>query len=320
MWIHRRRGEEGQVAVLVGLLSVVLMGAASMAVDLGQAYVQRQDVQKDTDLAALAGVGGNNLPGTTSGSCGYGPRAVATDQAVVDVAAHLVANAGDTWAVTPTPTGLVDCNLANGEVLYGTVSTVSGALRLAPDPYLLTVLSPEREVSFAFAPVLGADSTRVDAHATAAIRSPAVRSVPFYAFVGCDWGRQTIAQPNNGHASTTVSLAFPEESNGATLPSLTTVPLSDPPRITVPAPDPSPLTIAGTGLKDAQKPVTGLGFFEPGGSSPPLCLSRPSSTWIWQSTPGRIATMEPTKPKSGSPAFVTFTRSCICRAIGCISC
>lgn len=265
---HRRRGEEGQVAVLVGLLSVVLMGAASMAVDLGQAFLQRQDVQKDTDLAALAGVAGSNLPGTTPGTCGYGPRAAATDQAVEDVAAHLVANAGDTWAVTPTPTGLVDCNLTNGEVFYGSVSTASGALRLAYDPYLLTVLSPERDVSFAFAPVLGTDSTQVDARATAAIRSPAVRSVPFYAFVGCDWGRQTIAQPNNGHADLTVDLAFPDETNGATLGSLTTDPVSDPPRITVPAPDPSPLAISGTGLKNAQKPVMGLGFFEPGGSAP----------------------------------------------------
>lgn len=265
---RRSRGEDGQVAVLVGLLSVVLMGAASMAVDLGQAFVQRQDVQEDTDLAALAGVAGSNLPGTTAGSCGYGPRAAATDQAVIDVAAHLVANAGDSWSVTPTATGLADCNLANGEVLYGSVATTSGVLTLTYDPYLLTVISPDRDVTFAFAPVLGNDSTQVDARATAAIRSPAVRSVPFYAFVGCDWGRQTIAQPNNGHAATTVSLAFPDESNAATLTSLTTDPLSDPPRITVPAPDPSPLTIAGTGLKNAQKPVMGLGFFEPGGSSP----------------------------------------------------
>lgn len=265
---HRSRDDSGQVAVLVGLMSVVLMGAASMAVDLGHAFLERQDVQKDTDLAALAGVAGSNLPGTTAGSCSYGRRAAATDQAVKDVATHLVAYAGDTWTVTPTATGLTDCQFANGEVLYGTVTTNAGTPVLTYDPYQLTVISPDRDVNFAFAPVLGSDRTQVDARATAAIRSPAVRSVPFYAFVGCDWGRQTIAQPNNGHAATSVDLAFPDESNAATLDALATSPLSDPPRIAVPAPDPSPLTITGTGLKDAQKPVMGLGFFEPGGSSP----------------------------------------------------
>lgn len=267
MW-RRPRDEEGQVALLVGLMSVVLMGAAAMTVDLGQAFNQHQDVQKDTDLAALAGVAGSNLPGTTAGACGYGPKASPADQAVKDVAVHLVANAGDSWEQTPTAARLADCNLDNGEVLYGTVTTGGGGAVLTFDPYLLTVISPDREVSFAFAPVLGNDSTEVDAQATAAIRSPAVTSVPFYAFFGCDWGRQTIAQPNNGHADLTVDLAFPDETNDATLSSLATEPATTPARITVPAPDPAPLTINGTGLKAQNKPVMGLGFFEPGGGAP----------------------------------------------------
>jgi uncharacterized membrane protein len=49
------RTEHGAVAVFVALLSVVLMSAAALGVDLGQAYVAKREVQNQADLAALAG-------------------------------------------------------------------------------------------------------------------------------------------------------------------------------------------------------------------------------------------------------------------------
>jgi Flp pilus assembly protein TadG len=112
--MHRSRDERGAVAILVALLMVLLLSLAAMAVDLGRAYVERQEVQRVADFAALAGAAGNNLPGTTPGHCDYGERAAATDQAVVDVAAYL--------AESPTPGALVDCSLNNGEVFYGTIN------------------------------------------------------------------------------------------------------------------------------------------------------------------------------------------------------
>ena len=57
----RRRGEGGYVAILTGLLMVVFVGLAAIAVDLGRSYVVGQQGQRAADAAALAGV--VSLPG-----------------------------------------------------------------------------------------------------------------------------------------------------------------------------------------------------------------------------------------------------------------
>ena len=55
------RGEGGYVAIMTGLLMVVFVGLAAIAVDLGRAYVVGQQGQRAADAAALAGV--VSLPG-----------------------------------------------------------------------------------------------------------------------------------------------------------------------------------------------------------------------------------------------------------------
>jgi hypothetical protein len=57
----RQRGEGGYVAILTGLLMVVFVGLAALAVDIGRSYVVGQQGQRAADAAAMAGV--VSLPG-----------------------------------------------------------------------------------------------------------------------------------------------------------------------------------------------------------------------------------------------------------------
>src|SRR5690242_3090769 len=50
----RTRTERGAVAIVVALLSTVLFGVAAMAVDLGNAWARKREVQKQVDVSALS--------------------------------------------------------------------------------------------------------------------------------------------------------------------------------------------------------------------------------------------------------------------------
>ena len=52
--VSRRRDERGAVAILVGLLSVLLLGISAFTVDLGMAYVTKRQLSSASDAAALA--------------------------------------------------------------------------------------------------------------------------------------------------------------------------------------------------------------------------------------------------------------------------
>ena len=60
----RHRGQRGQAIVLVGLLMVVVVGIAGVAIDVGSAMSDRRILQADSDAAALAGV--RSLSGGTA--------------------------------------------------------------------------------------------------------------------------------------------------------------------------------------------------------------------------------------------------------------
>ena len=271
---RRTRGESGVVAVLFALMSVVLFGMAAMCIDLGHQYVMHEQVQHDTDFAALAGGAGNDLPGPTpSGTMctsyqGYPPKA--TDQAVIDVAASLTksfATDGD-GAITVTPAQLVDCNLSNGEVVYGTLSRATPPV-LTPNANQLTVVSPQRKVPFNFAPAIGlSHSGKVSGRATVSVMSQLIKSLPLYTYTTCAYGPQTIAQPTNGHSANIVMLSHPSDTNSSTFNASTSTP---PPVVTNPATTPATvplgvqapndsLVINGTGFTN----VTDIGFFESG--------------------------------------------------------
>lgn len=255
--------ERGAAAVLTGLLAPVIFGTAAMTVDLAQAYVADQSSQHTVDAAALAAGLGSGLPAPTpTATCSYGARANANDTAVKEAAAyvssHDIFSAGDPTLSTVTPASLVDCDLSNGEVGYGVFS--GGVLHY--DPTELSIISPPRSVGFGLARVLGSRGTKVTTSATVQVASPVVRSLPLYAFTGCDYGAQTIAEPTNGHAAQIVQLASPSDSNAATLTSLVTNPATNPAQ--VPEDVASSLSINGTGLTS----VSAIGFFESGTSGP----------------------------------------------------
>ena len=43
------------VAIMVAIMALVLMGTAALAVDMGQAFTRKREIQYDADRAALAG-------------------------------------------------------------------------------------------------------------------------------------------------------------------------------------------------------------------------------------------------------------------------
>lgn len=255
---------------MVALSAVLLLSFAALGVDLGKAYVEKGSVQKLTDFAALAGGAGKNLPGTTAGACSYGPKAQATDPAVKDVADYL---GTAPWTGGPVPSALVDCNLANGEVLYGTLKTVAGSPSLTFNPDQLTVVSPPRRVEFGFAKVMGFDGMSVSGAATVEIGTPGSPKVmPSFAVSGCDWGLQTITSPASGQVTNFVpQLYAPADTNMARLDPLAT-PNPSPRQVSV-NPAATVITITGDKLDAVRK----VGFFREDGPTPPPPTEIPES-------------------------------------------
>lgn len=268
----QRRDDRGAVAVMVALTTLMLLTMAALGTDLGQAWAAKRQIQGNSDLATLAGAGikGADLPGPgTLKSCAYGNGALATDPAAVDVARYVASKAYTPnlapaavplATVTATATTLTDCNVANGEIFYGqpTYTKATNSWSLAYNKNQLSLVSPPQKVTFGFAGLLGFNSTDVVGISTVEIRSPKFSALPFYAFNGCDYGQQTLQQPNNGQAATTVMLYLPNDSNNATLTSVSpnAYPVDN-------SPTPEPITIAGTNLTG----VTQVGFFESGNGS-----------------------------------------------------
>ena len=268
------RDERGAVALMVGLLSLVLVGVCAIVVDLSNAFVEKREIQARADFAALAGSLGDDLPMTAAGNaCTYGTGAVATDQAIIDAAAYLNDQLGDG---TPfAPTDLVDCNLANGEAAYGIFDPgpCVGGVCLTANKNQLSVISQPENVKFGLAAVFGVTDIDVRGEATVEIKTPLQKTLPLYAHSGCDYGSQTIKQPTNGQSSDGVTLANSAESNTyVDLTSIGVNPVSttEPPTVTVNSAS-TVLTINGTDLDK----VTEVGFFRSGVPAPsPITVAK----------------------------------------------
>jgi len=266
---RRRRHERGAVAVLVALLAVVLMSISALGVDLGNAWQQKRQVQAGSDLAVEAGAGikGANLPNTGAvKACSYGAAgALATNQSVKDIAQYLADQAypsqtgtGYSSMLANLPGQLTDCSMTNGEVVYGQPKQTGGTWTVTYNKNQLSLVSPPKTVDFGLAGIMGFHSTKVAGVSTIEIKSPKFSTLPFYAFDGCDYGPQTLQQPNNGQSASTVMLANPTDTNDATLTSVTP---SQYPVDTTPALE--PITILGASFTG----VTQIGFFESGNAT-----------------------------------------------------
>ena len=225
------------MAVIVALSAVLLFSVAALCVDLGNAYSRKRSLQTQADFAAFAAVkGGANLPAATT-------TPLASQDAVIQAAAYLNRNLPQDDAQGPrtceaatpptciTAAQLVNGRLADGEVKYGHyVGGLSGTF--VPSKNEITVITPKSLVDYGLAQAMGPghDSLNLQTKATVAIKSANISTLPFYAYTGCDYGPQTISEPNNGHAATTVNLFAPTDTNAATMTTLT--PTTAPPNST----------------------------------------------------------------------------------------
>jgi putative Flp pilus-assembly TadE/G-like protein len=261
------RSDRGAVAIMFALLAVVFMSIAAMGVDLGNAWQEKRQVQSGGDLATEAGAGikGANLPASGSvHSCTYGTAgALSTDQSVKDIASYLASQsypdntgAGYSGLLANLPGQLTDCSMANGEVVYGTPTFSGGAWHVTFNKNQLSLVSPPKTVDFGLAGIMGFHSVNVNGVSTVEIKSPKFSALPFYAFSGCDYGPQTLQQPNNGHSASQVMLYKPSDNANITLTSIspTSYPVDTSGTVT------EPLTITGSGFTG----VTSIGFFESG--------------------------------------------------------
>ncbi|WP_165372476.1 Tad domain-containing protein [Nocardioides iriomotensis] len=270
------------MAIVVAIAALVLLGVCALTVDIGHALVEKSGMQRRADFSALAGGAGENLPKVAAGSvCVQGPyswtKPKVDDPAIVDAVAYLNRNLPTGPDVSPTQVTtageLLNCRLGDGEAGYGVWNEPdsNGFRSFTANPNQLSVISQPRQVDFGFASVLGFDSVNVGGQATVEIKTPLMKTLPFYAFAPCDYGQQTFSQPAPGHAATNVNLADAGNSSTytsfVTATSLETSPASDPPAIAH-NPSPStnvPLVINGTNLNT----VTKIGFYQSGESTPP---------------------------------------------------
>jgi Flp pilus assembly protein TadG len=263
---RRRQDEAGAIAVIFALLVTLMFVMAALTVDLGNAFMEKRERQKDTDLATLAGAGisGANLPATSAALCAdatyAGPRANPADGGVTESATYLARQIGGT--ATAYAAAWTDCSATNGEIVYGLPKRNSaGKWEATFNKNQLSLISPPKHVEYGFAKVIGTSGNDVQGVSTVEIKSPKFSTLPFYAYSGCDYGPQTLQQPNNGQSSDLIRLAFPDDPNPANsnVAELTSVTPNFYPAGTATG-TMQPITLAGTNLTG----VTEVGFFESG--------------------------------------------------------
>lgn len=240
------RTEQGAVAVLVALLSIVLFAVAALAVDLSNAFVRKRDAQAQADFAALAA--GQELGSETSGA--VPPDAV---QAVLDYFNENQPQDDRSPSLSLSLGQLTDGSDSNGEVKFA-----NGGLQ---------VVTPPAQVDFSFARVISNQSSlEVAASATVRLRSPG--SVPpLFIPADCAEGTVDIKASNYNPNAPTFD---PASSNGGSVAKLDT---TDP--LTVDGGVPTTVTLFG------ERFATGMSvdfFHEASGDRVPVDTSQSIAT------------------------------------------
>lgn len=170
-----RRGsdphEDGVIAVVVAVCAVVLLGMAALAVDLGNVWSQRREVQVQADLAVLAA--GSALPARDATAC-RNAAAVALESLRRNASYSQDDGAAAQWTIDE----LLNPDAGSGYAHCPTRNSIS-------------IVSPPSHVDYGFATLFGTSGRDVDATARAEIRTPG-RVMPFMLKASCSNGRQTI--------------------------------------------------------------------------------------------------------------------------------
>ncbi len=210
------RDDRGAVSVVVALMSLLLLGTAALAVDMGNAYARKRLVQTEVDLAALAG--GANLPASTPAD---------ENAAVAAVLDYLQRNS--TFGqdeLSWTAVDLQDGELGNGEVFFD-------------NPNRMRVVAPSATVDFGLAGAMGFSSVDVSATATVEIRSPG-RVLPTFLLEACSYGPQVLKDGNQDPEPEPIYVPS-STSNGNGIPTPTRSSVEP-----IPAGSPIRITLTGT--------------------------------------------------------------------------
>jgi hypothetical protein len=237
----RRRSEQGATAVLVALMASALFGIGAIAVDMGQAYALRRDLQTNVDLAVMAAAGelnGELADGGRASARAAAERYLTTNEVTGQIPWHLDLDA-------PDPR-----------------NDRSGYLQFDADgnAWKIRLYAPKVNVDLGLANIFGpaVAGIRVPANAAAEIRSPGTSMMPMYAVGGgCDYGDETISDEPSTPTTRVVPPLLPTTDpafNAATF-------AISPTEVSGSSAYPLPMTLSGTGLDR----VTQVGFTTAGG-------------------------------------------------------
>lgn len=195
-WLQRPRGERGAAAILIAVMAVLLFSCAALAVDLGNAWARKRDVQKQADLAAMAAA--QSLPVKMSDP---GAKAAVVEEA----ASYLFAN--------PIAGQSLPDNVADIASLLSTTSAVTflddNGVPCTDVCTEIRLTVPSAHVDYGFAGVMGARGVDVARSATARVMSgvpPRQKMIPFWLPSGCGLG-PAFADATGGSSGNTSALA-----------------------------------------------------------------------------------------------------------------
>jgi len=179
-----RQEDEGVVAVLVALLMVVLIGFAALVVDAGYLFVDRTQLQKAADAAALAGAY-DLWPGDGTHNSVAGNTAT-------DAASFAQSN-----GVNPTQTVASASSCPLGVTCWvGTQGGQSATVYDAGDAWKVTIA---RRVPLVFAPLLGIPAGTIQVSAVA-LNSPLASCDAACILPYAVWGgNNTLTNPHDGN-------------------------------------------------------------------------------------------------------------------------
>lgn len=188
--VRRRRDESGAIAVMAALMSMVIVGMAAVAIDMGQVYAKRASLQSAVDHAVLAAAA--KIDGT-SGPCTAAAQSTAKDFLI----SNWIDQGGD-------PKAIADINLGGSATDGDGFMTCTG--------WRVDLWAPTAKVDLGLAKAVTSETTiNVPAHAAAEIMSPKLATLPMYIAQTCISGSQvTITDPPNGHVAALTPPDFPE--------------------------------------------------------------------------------------------------------------
>ena len=174
------RNEQGAVAIMMAILAALLLITGALAVDLGNAWARKRDMQTQVDVALLAA--GN---WARDQDPILWPAESPEEQSAITlkVAEYIMEDKNSAIGMTETTVGQVNAALSDADMSNGDIEFLEGGekIRLIPPP---------AKVQFGMATVFGFSSVDVTAPATIALKSelPGEDVIPLWIPDNCSFG------------------------------------------------------------------------------------------------------------------------------------